>query len=503
MNITPSPLRALACVLLLPWLVACKELPIEYPDPLVELPPWPQAPFLIGTNFSLAPYDYLQEEYFYSGEANAWTNLLPLDENGFWLVAPAERAAYKSRMAVYRPANPENFNGTVVIEWMNVTAGVDTATDWTMLHTELLRRGYAWVGISAQQIGIEGGTGPLPTPGLPLALKLYNPLRYGSLTHPGDSFSYDIFAQAAQAIRHPTGIAPLGELNVERVIAMGESQSATRLVTFANAFGHRTDLFDGYYIHSRLGSIRDFGGASAPLSQSPQAEITTPDVVRIRRDLRKPVMNLQTETDVLPLDAVTSRQRDNPWFRLWEVAGTAHADYYTITQGADDQGDVSSAEVIVTNRPSPFLPACPEPTSSAPQHHFVGKAALFALNRWLADGIRPASAKRLAVNDAGNRFLYDDLGNVLDGVRSPYVDAPIAVMSGENASGQNSTDICFLFGKTEFLSDAVLQSLYPDHAAYVVAVSDAARDAVAKGFLLEEDAELIIQAAEASSIPPP
>src|SRR3546814_9816810 len=86
--------------------------------------------------------------------------------------------------------------------------------------------------MSAQKMGVDGGVPPASPLPIAIPLKLINPLRYASLVHPGDSFSYDIYAQAAQAVRHPQDVAPLGELQVQRVIAAGESQSATRLMTF-------------------------------------------------------------------------------------------------------------------------------------------------------------------------------------------------------------------------------------------------------------------------------
>lgn len=495
--------RYLLYFIVLPlFLVACND-PIHYPNPTVEAAPDVGTPFVAGTFFPLSDFGYEQKEFFFSGEAHSYINVLPLTSNGEWMVEPNETASYKTRMLVYRPIDPAKFNGTVIVEWLNVTAGLDTAADWVMLHNEILRRGYAWVGISAQYVGVEGGDTALPTPlGRSLPLKSISPARYGSLSHPGDSFSYDIFAQAAQAIRHPLDVAPLGELQVQHMIAMGQSQSATRLMTFVNAFGTRTDLFDGYFIHSRLGNLPDFGGASAPLSQSPQELITTPSVVKVRDDLRVPVMNVQTETDRYVLGAYSSRQPDSHMFRMWEVAGASHADLYQTTVGQSDEGSVDSAKVVVTNSPGFPLQDCPDPVNTAPQHHFVAEAALHALNEWIVDGILPPSAPRLKTNAAGDGYQYDAYGNVLGGVRSPYVDAPIALMSGENSSVQNGSDICFLFGKTEMLDAATLQSLYPDHAAYVVAVTDAARDAVAKGFLMQEDADLIIKAAQAADIPP-
>src|SRR3546814_4557470 len=89
-------------------------------------------------------------------------------------------------MLVYRPTDPARFNGTVILEWLNVSGGVDAATDWVVLHNELIRGGYAWVGISAQKMGVDGGVPPASPLPIAIPLKLINPLRYASLVHPGD-----------------------------------------------------------------------------------------------------------------------------------------------------------------------------------------------------------------------------------------------------------------------------------------------------------------------------
>src|SRR5262249_48794618 len=85
-------------------------------------------------------------------------------------------------------ANPARFNGTVVVEWLNVSGGVDAAPDWLYIHDELIREGFAWVGVSAQALGVA-------------ADEAADPARYAALSHPGDSYSYDIFSQAGQAVR--------------------------------------------------------------------------------------------------------------------------------------------------------------------------------------------------------------------------------------------------------------------------------------------------------------
>ncbi len=475
-----------------------------YPNPTVELPPDAGSPIVMGTMYSLKNYGYEQVEYFYGGTANSYVNTSELKRDGKWDVAAADSAEYKSRMLIYRPIDMSRFNGTVVMEWLNVTGAVDTSAEWTILHTELIRSGYIYVAISAQSIGIEGGEPPLPNPmGMAMPLKNLAPRRYKSLSHPGDSFSYDIFAQAAQAIRHPQGISPLGDVQFERLIAMGESQSAGRLVTFINAFGKKTDLFDGYFIHSRLGYKDGFKGASGPLSELPQTDVPTAAEVIIREDIDKPVMDVQTEADLFVLGSYPNRQDDNDMFRLWEITGAAHADYYSMNSGMYATGDETQADIIISKRPVPVVLKCDDPVSSAPQHHFVCKAALAALNTWIKDGTKPPTADRIEVVDGA--IVRDEFGNALGGIRSPYVDVPVATFSGENGlqdMGKESENICFLFGTTAMLDDATLQSLYPNHQTYVDAVSAHAYKAVEDGFLLAADAEIIVNAAEAGDIPP-
>ena len=163
-------------------------------------------PSIAATTFDLGEVGYVQEEFFLSGTARAFTSTAALGTDGKWSVAVGESAAYKTRIVVHRPAGRKKFNGTVVVEWLNVSGGVDAGPDWMLAHTELIRSGYVWVGVSAQIVGVEGGPGLVPVASLPL--KTVDPERYATLRHPGDSFSYDIFSQVGQALRQPTGAGP-------------------------------------------------------------------------------------------------------------------------------------------------------------------------------------------------------------------------------------------------------------------------------------------------------
>ena len=179
-----------------------------------------------GTRFPLSDLSYAQEEYSLSGSARAFDR-----QSG--QLGPVEEAPFVTRMLVVRPIDDDSFNGTVWIEWLNVSGGLDAAPGWIFTHTELIRTGAAWVGVSAQRIGVVGGDGLLGmrSPGLVGT----DPTRYGGLTHPGDRFSYDIFSQASMTARKGEGTILEG-LPIERILAIGDSQSAFRLTTYVNEF---------------------------------------------------------------------------------------------------------------------------------------------------------------------------------------------------------------------------------------------------------------------------
>jgi alpha/beta hydrolase family protein len=450
---------------------------LPIPNPEISMPPDTGSISLLSQNFDLGSVGYEQAEYFLEGTASAFTNISELGQDGMWTVEPGEQAAYKTRIVVYRPIDPADFNGNVLVEWLNVTAGFETPPSWGTGQLEMRRGGSVWVGVSAQIVGIEGSPGGL----LPLYLKAVDPARYGSLMHPGDSFSYDMFSQVAQAIRKPSGIDPLDGLAAEHIIAYGESQSAGRLVTYVNAIHPLYNAYDGYMIHSR-------GDGSSSLAQDPLVAIPTPDSPRIRTDLNAPVMTFETETDVVFLEFLNARQPDSDMIRTWEVAGTAHGDYYTFVSGRDDTvGDPVFASVVEENSVLGFI-TCDKPMNNGPQH-YVFNRAVRALNDWVANGTLPPQSPRLQENDDGSDYLYDDLGNALGGIRTPYVDAPSAVLRGEPNAGNS---FCRLFGTTALFSAAQMASLYTDESGFVAAVTAATNEAVAADFLLQEDADAII-----------
>ncbi|MFI6339837.1 alpha/beta hydrolase domain-containing protein [Streptomyces sp. NPDC050535] len=432
---------------------------------------------LQGTAFDLSSVGYTQSEYFLSGNAASYVPKAPLDSDGQWQVTQASTAPYTTRIVVNRPADPARFNGTVVVEWLNVSAGVDAAPEWIYAHNELIREGYAWVGVSAQAAGAT-------------ATETADPVRYADLSHPGDSYSYDIFSQAGQAVRFSAATV-LDGLRPRTVQAGGESQSAFRLTTYLNAIQPLVSVYDGFLVHSR----RDTG---APLSQAPQEDVPTPQVVRLRTDLRVPVLVVQTETDVIGLGSLSARQPDSSRLRLWEVAGTAHADAYIGLGSSDDGSGTAGLLGLKAMLSPPTWTGCASPINTGHAHYVLDTAA-FALNRWVTTGIPPARAPLLRVDTSGSApaFVLDGHGNVTGGLRTPAVAAPVATLSG---LGQTGASFCFLFGTTVPFGAEKLAALYPDHATFVAKWSVATAQGVAAGFIRPADAAELVEAAARSGI---
>jgi len=459
-------------------------------------------PRLVSTGFDLADVGYVTEEYFLEGTATAYDAAKPLKSDGKWAVKPVSSAPYKTRIVVYRPEKAKDFNGTVVIEWLNVTAGFDNAPHWQWAHNAIIRSGAAWVGVSAQAVGVQGG-GTVALGGPPGGLKGGDPERYGTLNHPGDIFSYDMFSQAGRAVAQGGKSGPLGGFEVERVIAVGESQSASRLVTYVNAVHPLAKVYDGFLIHSRS------GGAS-PLTQPPPAPpgtvpvSTMPSPSLIRTDIGVPVLTFETEFDtaVSTVPFALARQPDTKKIRAWEVAGTAHADTYTAPGiGYKDLGDGQAERDLLDPTKLTGGPLSCVPAINSGGAYLVLNAAYSHLERWVRDGTLPPKSPRLDVTvGTPTTVNRDEHGNALGGIRTPLLDAPIATLTGSGGNGGSGSRFCSLYGTTAPFDAAKLASLYPTHADYVAKFNQATDRAVKAGFILAPEAKNLKAAAAASNV---
>jgi hypothetical protein len=404
------------------------------------------------------------EEFFVEGRATTYVLATGTDPtpDGRWQAVADETAPFRTRILVVRPADPARFNGTAVLSWLNVTAGYELGT----ADDDELLSGYAWVGVSAQKVGIDGfppGAAPYrgrqaPNP----PLKHFDPARYGSLEHPGDPWSFDIFTRAAMAVApaRDRTVDPMGGLDVRRLVATGASQSGARLTTYVNAVHPLVEVFDGFL-------ITIIGGRGSPLGANPVPAAATTTAARlgvptrIRDDIDVPVMILNTECEALGM--FPSRRDDDDRFRFWEVAGAPHV-----------------VAVVPAERPEGRIdnPLSYRPVAAAAHRH---------MHAWLSDGTPPPTQPRIRFRSEGTPDIERDAyGNAIGGIRLPELEAPVAEYHGRDETAEG---LGALYGWARPFSAEEIRSLYPSAEAYLKTWLSAVDTLVATGALRPEDAE--------------
>jgi hypothetical protein len=416
----------------------------------------------------LARQGYVEEEFIISGTAKTYD--IPRDQmsNG----TPSDTAhPFRTRIVVRRPMSAAKFNGTVIVEWTNVSEGFDNEVEWFHSGEHFARSGYAWVGVSAQNVGVS-------------ALKQRMSERYSSLdvtdngTVTGDNLSYDIFTAAGQAVRGRAGQNVMGPLKAERLIASGHSQSAGRLATYFNAVHPLTPVYDAVLLH---------GGGG-----------------KMRQDLTVKIWKLLSETDVLGQVAV--RRPDSDKFGTWEVAGVSHLDYTHADQlvklGLRNRETMLPGPAPGPGRaggpaPGPYN-GCNHPPLSRIPGEYVQNALYDHMARWLKDGTPPPSAPPIEIVTENGKPVIDrdSFGNSLGGIRLAEHAVATAVNSGENTG----TGFCFLTGWHEDFDKARLSMLYSSHTSYVSDVKVATDKNLKAGYILKADAAKTVANAEQAAV---
>lgn len=456
------------------------------------------------------PEGYVEEEYLIGGRATRF-DAVDTPDDGFWTATPAEEADYRTRVIVRKPADTEDFSGTVLVEWFNVSA-IEAAPDWGYISEEIGREGHVYIGVSAQAQGVEGGETILDVEvdteaaeGLGAegsvdksGLKNIDPERYGTLVHPGDAYAFDIVSQVGRAATESNDEL-LGGLDPTQVLAVGESQSAIFLSTLVNAVHPLDPVFDGFLIHSRGANVAPLDGNFMSAREGDDPEAAIRQGVRIRTDLDVPVFIFEAEGDLLLLGYYYARQPDTERIRTWEVAGTSHADAQTLRSILGGPRDPSIGSIL----------GCTQPINTGPHHEAV-QAALHHLVGWTAGGPPPPAAQPIDIVDGDEPTIArDEHGIALGGVRNPLVDVPTATLTGDPPGGASIEDLvnddggeggglCVLFGQTIPFDQSTLLSRYGTADRYLEEFGASAEEMVAAGFLLQPDADELIAEAEAN-----
>jgi hypothetical protein len=430
----------------------------------------------------LAKHGYVAEEFFVEGTASAY-ELVPgtqQESDGRWqLQKRKDTAPFRTRILVVRPSDAKKFNGTVVVHWQNVTAGYELGG---VAEGNEYLRGFAWVGVSAQKVGIDGFPGPDAA-----GLKQWDPDRYGSLNHPGDDYSFDIYAQAGRLVgphrldKSERKIDPMGKLPVKRLIAAGASQSAGRLRAYIDGI-HRLDhVFDAYIPYIDFARSMPFGPRPATPAPAPNptalnsaAPILNRANVIVRTDLDVPVFVVNSETE--SEGYVVSRQPNTDKFRFWEVPGSSHVNVSRALIGHPEKE--MRAGLKISDLASPNWLSYRPAYDAAVRHMHV----------WLTTGKAPPEAPLIEMASTNPaKIARDAKGNALGGIRLPDFAVASAEHRGNGNTKPGGYRLGFLYGFSREFTDKELAELYPNSADFMKKYDQALNDVVKKGYVLQED----------------
>jgi hypothetical protein len=396
-----------------------------------------------GPRLDVSDRGYVVEEFQLHGVTTAYCSpegAAPRHD-GIWEIEPYGTGAYRTRLLVIRPTDPARFNGTVILNWQNVSGGTEVRAP---SGREVYDGGFAWVGVSAQEVGIFGfPMGAYRSMGRDQALKDQDPERYDALIHPGEQGCFGMFHDAARVLgpQRDTAVDPLSGLPVRRLLAVGVSQSAMRLVAYFNGLHAIDPLVDGFVLGV-------WEGAAPRYEEGP---VATGMMTRVRKDVPTPMIVVNSEAEAGPCANIGAL--DTETFRMWEVAGAAHGPSPIRKYDDDWSGN---------------------PLDLGPLH----EAALRAIQRWMVDGTRPEHQPRIEVERGRPpRIVRDELGNAIGGIRLPELAAPLRAYRGTGRAGSRA------------LPDDAIAGMYPSHDDYVARWNAAVDDLVDAGVVRPDDAD--------------
>jgi hypothetical protein len=376
------------------------------------------------------------------------------ETNEYFVSGTADGRPYTTRLVVRRPGRDPEFSGLVLAESMH-SSGAAHAFEFTAMY--VMDAGHAAVEILTTS---------------PAQFVAFNGERYADL-RVEDGQANDILAQVGALVRSDDG--PLAGLQVRKMVLAGTSMSAGTLINYLPAHGvyrtpRMTHIYDGFLPTSVGQTIME---VDVPLIQMPTLHEVETNVPR-RQDSDEP----------------------GKQYRLYEMAGIGHVD----------------SRDNVRLLPNP----CTRPLSTVPVQAYFA-VGLHHLFRWVDQGIAPPRAPRMlldrSIEGDGSMMALDEHGNGLGGIRTPYVDVPVARYVAVNTAKEplieNPSDyvranglmgaqiMCRLSAYQEPFAPARLRELYGSKRAFVERFTRRLDELEREGWSLPVYRELILADAAA------
>jgi len=417
---------------------------------------------------------------------------------------------YSSDIVLLMPATPSKGNGTLIVDVPNRGRVYGVAL-YNSPHDEpfesgTLAQGTGFLedrGFTLAEVGWELGKGAQ----LPTFVDAAGKTQYV------EGAGFAIMRDAGDYFAHAQGDNPLKGA-IKHTLASGKSQSGRFLKTlllagFNQTHGHR--VFDGMHIFvsgsGLLPILRSSpgpqsSGDAAPSFQDPdfkgvhEGPFTIGEIlakVTARKETPPRIVMISSTTDFLSLRASMGRTgsdgtKEQPIpesVRMYDIAGASHA-------------VLLKSDCKLPRERLDWMP--------------VSRATLLHLDKWVAANVAPPANRLMPLEPATGdpevlaapktspkavieRPKRDADGNVLGGVRLPDVAVPLGV----HAAQQDPTTFgCSLAGAFLPFPDTKIAERYKNRDDYVNRIRIAARSLEAEGFLLPDDAAVIIAAAAAT-----
>jgi hypothetical protein len=498
--------RSLAAILFCGMAMAADSpVPVPKSTPLPMTTPEDHGPYyyypiftFLKASRNLTPMDlqksgYTEDEFLISGKANVYD----WAADGALTVKAAD-APYTTRILVRHPADPAKFSGTVVVEIMNAARQWDWPMMWGYLSPQIMEHGDAWVGVTM--------------PGAVPGLHKFDDIRYGAISFhnpaPGgcpnarpdreDGLKWDMLSQVGAALKSDAPGHPLAGFKVEYLYMTTQGGD---VVTYINAIHSHAKLANGKPVYDGY-LVKEIGGPGR-INQCAEA-VAKSDPRYVIHNVGVPVITVQAESEVLV--GLAARRPDGDTagdrYRLYEIAGAQHLDIYPY-QVFPNFADQEAAGNAQGTPDWPFNARCtPEiQMNDNPLLSYEFHAALANLDQWVRKGTPPPRAERVKVKDEDTdhpSVMLDQYGNGLGGVRTFYVDLPVATYYMSSPGPGN----CREFGHTAPFDWGRLEALYGNYKNYANKVSQSVDRSVKERWFTDYDGRRIKSELKIKAEPP-
>ncbi len=434
----------------------------------------------------VADYGYVEEEFFLAGRANVYD----ADENDRAVIAE-EGLPYKTRILVRRPARAEAFSGRVYVDIMNATQGYDIEDLWHRIYLWCMENGHGYVGITSKPVNVlslknfdydryhtldwsNGKPVPMPAP-------------TNSATLPGteEGLIWDMLGQTGVLLRSEDTVV-MGGFPVKEVYLTGQSQSGAYLNSFISYFDEHAKMPDGPGIYDGYLNIvgalvqrsirqQDTIGPLRLLTRSMHPSSMPYICLSSEADLT--LFNLFVDGDLLEMK-IENTDTETDKCRYYEIPDTPHTDIVcpvlcAVSEIEKMNGKVPNLdERLLTNINDMHV-----------EYYICG--LLEKLHCWAVSGKAPEEIPVL--ERGGGALLKDRHGNTLGGLRTAWVDVPIA--SYEACNPDDPEGIC---GRMTYFTPEQMRKLYGDVQTYRQKFAAYVQRQVSEGWLCEADAGRMI-----------